>query len=91
MLQFRDDTFGPIEPAAKILDDLCNQTVMEKVKAAHFGTPAELERVRTVEQRISDLEAQAKRDALLRSEHLHFPTKQEVQEFGGKPRAKGSD
>ncbi len=85
MLQFKDDTFGPIETASGILRDLMDAQVFPSVKAAHFGTAEELEQVRTVEQRLSALEDQARREEKLRSDCLHLPTTEEVRLFGGKP------
>lgn len=45
MQQFKDGTFGPIEPASELLARLAEQAP-EALKAVHFGTVDELEKVR---------------------------------------------
>lgn len=45
MQQFTDGTFGAIEPASELLKRLA-ESAPDNLKAVHFGTVAELEKVR---------------------------------------------
>jgi len=48
MQQFTDGTFGPIEPASDLIARLAERApdVLDTLKAVHFGTVDELEKVR---------------------------------------------
>ncbi len=86
MLEFRDGTFGPIEPIEDALPKFLDLIPTGEVRAFHVGSPRELEAKKTLEERVSDLTdriSSIEKAAPLQSDVLHLPGAMEVEKFSG--------
>ncbi len=86
MLEFRDGTFGPIEPMEEALPKFLDLIPAGEVRAFHVGSPLELKAKRTLEERVSDLTeriSSIEKATPLQSDVLHLPSAAEVERFSG--------
>lgn len=81
MMEFEDGTFGEVQAARPLIEALVRAldqpTGLEGIRAVHFGTPVQMEDVRSqrhLEGRIDDLEERVAELAPLKSRLLILPT-----------------
>ena len=90
MQENRDGSFEQIQELSEFFEEMTNpEKDWSKVKSLHFGTPEELEEIKTeklVGDRLDILEDQMKE--LLDKPESNFiiePTKEEIKQFGSGP------
>ena len=89
MLEFKDGTFGPIEPLDDALPKFLDLAHDGDVKAFHVGTERELKTRKTQQEQLADLEDRIRaieNAAPAQSSVLHIPTPMEIEKIleGGK-------
>jgi hypothetical protein len=60
VIQYTDDTFGEIKPLRELLSELMEvpEIAWDTIKCIHIGSADKLKRVKTTEERLTELEAE---------------------------------
>jgi hypothetical protein len=67
MIEYTNGQFGAMAPARDIVDSLLSRSNLDEIKAVHFGSPMELQNIRSnksnidsIAERISEVEKELK-------------------------------